>query len=92
VDRACAPQSGLDAGEVALSGGKEFFALAGSFGGKIGVAADHKVLAGEVGCGDGGHVALIEQREMQGRVAAHVFIAVARSEEIQSRRADLISG
>jgi len=60
---ALAGDGGLNADEVALCGGKKFFALAGSFGGKIGVAADHKALAGEVGCGDGGHVALIEQRE-----------------------------
>ena len=40
--------------------------LAGALGGKIGVAADDQTLAGEVGCGDAGHVALVEQRELQG--------------------------
>ncbi len=57
---------GLDAGEVALSGGEQVLALAGALGGEIGVAADDQTLAGEVGCCDAGHVALVEQRELQG--------------------------
>ena len=40
--------------------------LAGALGGKIGVAADDQPLAGKIGCGNAGHVALVEQRELQG--------------------------
>ena len=70
---ALACHGGLDAGEVTLSGGKEFFALAGTLGGEIGVAADHEALIGEFGRGDGGHVALIEQRELQGTAFHQTF-------------------
>jgi hypothetical protein len=44
-----------------LSGGQQVFALAGALGGEIRVAADHQPLAGEVGGGYAGHVALVEQ-------------------------------
>ena len=63
---ALAGDGGLDAGEIALGGGEQVFPLAGALGGEIGVAADHQPLAGEIGCGDAGHVALVEQRELQG--------------------------
>jgi hypothetical protein len=53
-------------GEITLGSGEQFFALAGAFGGEIGVAADHQPLAGELGGGDAGHVALVEQRKLQG--------------------------
>jgi hypothetical protein len=56
-----AGDGGLDAGEVALGGGQQVFALAGALGGEIRVAADHQPLGGEVGGGDAGHVALVEQ-------------------------------
>ena len=62
---ALAGDRGLDAGEVALGGGEQVLALAGALGGEIGVAADDQALAGEVGRGDAGHVALVEQRELQ---------------------------
>ena len=39
-------------------------ALATALGGEVGVAADDQALAGEVGRGDGGHVALVEQGEL----------------------------
>jgi hypothetical protein len=51
---------GLDAGEVALGGGQQVCALAGAFGGEIGVAADHQPLAGKFRGGDAGHITLIE--------------------------------
>ena len=41
-----------------------------TLGCEIGVAADHQALPGEVGRSDAGHVALIEQRELQ-RTAFH---------------------
>ncbi len=63
---ALARDGGLDAGEVAFGGRQQFLALAGALGGEIGVAADNQPLAGEVGAGDAGHVALVEQRELQG--------------------------
>ena len=56
----------LDAGEVAFGGRQQFLALAGALGSEIGIAADNQPLIGEVGAGDGGHVALVEQRELQG--------------------------
>ena len=61
-----ASDGGLDAGEVALGGGQQILALAGALGGELGVAADDQPLAREVGGGDAGHVALVEQRELQG--------------------------
>ena len=82
--------AGLDRGKITLGGGEKVFALAGALGGEIGVAADRQALAGEVGRCDGGHIALIEQRELQ-HAAFHQLIAGARSEEIQSRPADLMS-
>ena len=62
---ALAGDGGLDAGEIALGGGQQVFALAGALGGKIRVAADHQTLIGKLGCGDAGDVALVEQRELQ---------------------------
>ena len=75
---ALARDRGLDAGEVALGGGEQVLALAGALGGEIGVAADDQAFAGEVGCGDAGHVALIEQRQLQG---------AARQQLLDRRRA-----
>src|SRR5271166_6527266 len=60
-----ARDGGLDGGEVALGGGQQILALAAAFSGEIGVAADHQAFAGKVGGGDAGHVALVEQRELQ---------------------------
>ena len=62
---ALARHGGLDAGEISLGGGEEVFALAGTLGGEIGIATDHQAFAGEFRRGDAGHVALIEQRELQ---------------------------
>ena len=58
-----AGDGGLDAGEIALGGGQQVFALAGALGGKIRVAADHQTLIGKLGCRDAGDVALVEQRK-----------------------------
>src|SRR5271165_1454546 len=55
----------LDAAEVALGGGQQILALTAALSGEIWVAADHQAFAGEVGGGDAGHVALVEQRELQ---------------------------
>ena len=63
---ALAPDSGLDAREVLLGRRQQLFAFAGAFGGEVGIAADDQPLAGEVGRGDAGHVALVEQRQLQG--------------------------
>src|SRR5208283_6202550 len=46
-------------------GGQQILALAAALCGEIGVAADHQAFAGKVGGGDAGHVALVEQRELQ---------------------------
>ena len=61
---ALAGDGGLDASEVALGGGEQILALAGALSGEIGIATDDQALAGEVGRGDAGHVALVEQREL----------------------------
>jgi hypothetical protein len=63
---ALAGHGSLDADEVALGGSEELLALAGALSGEIRVTADHEALTGEFGCGDARHVALIEQRELQG--------------------------
>ena len=52
-------------GEVPLGGGQEVLALAGAFAREVRVAADDEPLAGKVGRGDLGEVALVEQRELQ---------------------------
>ena len=88
---ALAGDGGLNAGEIALGGGEQVFALAGALGGEIGVAADHQPLAGKIGSGDAGHVALVEQRELQAPLSSSALIAGARSAVIQSRPADLMS-
>ena len=63
---ALASDSSLDAGEVAFGCRQQFLALARALGSEIGIAANNQPLIGEVGAGDGGHVALVEQRELQG--------------------------
>jgi hypothetical protein len=54
----------LDACQIALCGSEQFLALTAALRGQIGIAADHQTLAWEVGRRDGGHVALIEQRQL----------------------------
>ena len=44
---ASAQHGGLDACEITLSGGEEFFAFAAALGGQIGIAADHQALVEE---------------------------------------------
>jgi hypothetical protein len=68
-----APDRGFDAREVLLGRRQQFVALAGAFGGEVGVAADDQPFAGKVGRGDAGHVALVEQGELQG-AAVHQFL------------------
>src|SRR5271157_4950344 len=46
---AFAGDGGSDAGEIALSGGKQILALARALGGERAVAADDQALAGEIG-------------------------------------------
>ena len=64
---------GLDAGKVLLGRRQQLFALAAAFGGEVGIAADHQPLAGKVRRCDGGHVALVEQRELQGAAVQQVL-------------------
>jgi hypothetical protein len=59
-----AGDGGMDAGKIALGGCQQIFTLAGALDGEIGVAADHQTLIGELGCGDAGDVALVEQRKL----------------------------
>jgi hypothetical protein len=81
----------FDAGEILLGRGQQLFMLAAALGGEIGIAADHQPLAGEVGGGDGGHVARVEQRELQGAAVQQVLDGGATQRVIQSRSADLMS-
>jgi hypothetical protein len=70
---ALAPDSDLDPAEIFLGCRQQFFALAGAFGSKLGVTADDQPFAREVvGC-DARHIALVEQRELQG-AAVHQFL------------------
>ena len=55
-----------DGGEIALGGQQQLLALVRPAAGQLGIAADHQPLAGIVGRGDGGHVALVEQVELEG--------------------------
>ncbi len=64
---------GFDGCEVLLSGTQQLFALAAALGGQIGIAADHQSLAGEVGGRDAGHIAFVEQRELQGAAVQQVL-------------------
>ena len=61
-----ARDGGLDAGQIAFGRRQQFLALAGALGGEIWIATNNQPLTREVGTGDGGHVALVEQRELQG--------------------------
>jgi hypothetical protein len=70
---ALALNPGPDAGELRLGGHQQVFALAAALGGEIGIAANHQPLAGEVRRGDARHVALIEQRELQGAAVQQVL-------------------
>jgi hypothetical protein len=63
---ALAGHGGGDAGGVALGGGEQILALAGALASERAVAADDQPLAGELGGGDAGHVAVIKQRHLQG--------------------------
>jgi len=57
---ALARDGGLDACQITFGGRQQILALAGSLRGEIGIAANNQVLAGEIGVGDTGDVALIE--------------------------------
>ena len=59
-----------NASEVALGGGEQIRALAGALAGERSVAADDEPLARELGRGDASHVAVIEQRHLQGAAVA----------------------
>ena len=56
---------------------------------KVGIAADHQPLAGKVRRGDRGHVAIVEQRQLQGAADGRPWIAGPRSAVIQSSPAGL---
>src|ERR1044071_5934612 len=62
---AFAHQGRLDACEIALGGGEEFFTFTAALGSQIGIATDHQALVWEIRRRDGSPVALIEQRELQ---------------------------
>ena len=55
-----------DTREIAFGGRQQFLALAGALGGEIAIAANDQTFAGEVRAGDAGHVALVEQGQLQG--------------------------
>jgi hypothetical protein len=63
--RALAGDRGRDAGKLALGRLEQLLALAAALGGKRRVAAQDQALAGEVRCGDGRHVAFVEQRHLE---------------------------
>src|SRR5215210_7661209 len=83
---------GLNGGDVLLGRGQQLFALAGALGGEIGIAADHQPLAGEVGGGDARHVALIEQRELQGAAVQQVLDrqSTQRGDPVQTCRFNVL--
>src|ERR1051325_44713 len=85
---ASAYHSGLDACEIALSGGEEFFTFAAALGGQIGIAADHQALVGESRRRDGSNVALIEQRELQRAALQQPFDrwSTQRGDPVETRR------
>jgi len=80
---------GADLDELFLGRGEEFDALAGALGGELRVAADDEALAGKVVRDDLGHVALVEQRELQS--AALGRQGLDRRRAIQSKPAGLRS-
>ena len=55
----------VDRGEVGFGGQQQILALARPLGGQGRIAADDQPLARVIGRGDRGHVALVEQRELQ---------------------------
>ena len=90
MDRDCVRRL-PNAGEIALGGGEQFGALAAPLCGEIGIAAHHQTLAGELGCRDGGHVALVEQRQLQRAVCQQILDRRRALAVIQSRPAAVIS-
>jgi len=60
------PRSGRDGGEIAFGCGQKVLALAGALAGEIGIAAYDEALARIIGRRNGRHVALVEQRHLQG--------------------------
>jgi hypothetical protein len=61
-----AADGSLDAAEALLGRRQQFFTLAAALGGEVGITANHQSLAGIIRGGDGGHIALVEQRQLQG--------------------------
>jgi hypothetical protein len=62
---ACAAHPRLDREQVAFGGGEQLAALAGTLRGQRRLAANDQALAGVVGAGDLGKVALVKQRQLQ---------------------------
>ena len=68
-----ARDGGLDTRQIAFDGVQQFLALVRAFSGQIGITANDQTLAGEVRAADTGHVALVEQRQLQG-LALHQLL------------------
>src|SRR5690349_20616435 len=74
-----------------FGGAAQRVALAGALGGEIGIATDDQALTGEVGCGDAGHVALVDSESWIAPLPSRSLIAGARIAVIQSRPAERTS-
>ena len=83
--------AGLNAGEITL-GAAAGRRVCGTAVREVGIAAHHQTLAGETGCRDGGHVALVEQRQLQ-RAARQQSLdrrRTQRSDPVQAFRCDVL--
>src|SRR3984885_9499818 len=85
-------QPGSDRFEQAFGGIEQLLALVATPGGKVGIAADDEAFAGIVVSGDLGHVAVIEQGELQwsalcGKLADSG--RAQRSDPVQASRFDI---
>jgi hypothetical protein len=87
-----AADPGLDRGEILLRRGQQLLALAAALGGEIGIAAHHQPLAGKLRRGDAGHVAGVEQRQLQGAAVEQVLDRrrAQRSDPVQAGGFDVL--
>ena len=80
-----------DDGEVLLGRGQQVLALASALAGEIRIAADDEPLARIIGRGDGRHVAVVEQRHLQGSGVRKLpdRRRLQRRDPVEPRRGDL---
>ena len=85
------PNRGRNGGKVLFSRGQQVLSLAGALAGEIAIATDDEPLARIIGRRDGRHVALVEQRHLQGSGFRELpdRRRPQRRDPVETRRGDL---